>query len=49
MVGEGAGAVVVKRLDTAKQEQDRIYAVIDAISLVQREFQRRSAATDACG
>src|SRR5579883_2526965 len=35
MVGEGAGAVVLKRLDTAKQEQDRIYAVIDAISLVQ--------------
>lgn len=33
--GEGAGAVVLKRLDIAKQEQDRIYAVIDAISLVQ--------------
>ncbi|NEO18230.1 MULTISPECIES: PfaB family protein [unclassified Moorena] len=35
MVGEGAGAVVLKRLDTVKQEQDRIYAVIDAMSLVQ--------------
>ncbi len=35
MVGEGAGAVVLKRLDSAKQAQDRIYAVIDAISLVQ--------------
>jgi PfaB family protein len=34
-VGEGAGAVVLKRLDRAKQNQDRIYAAIDAISLVQ--------------
>ncbi|MGQ4647807.1 PfaB family protein [Lyngbya aestuarii] len=34
-VGEGAGAVVLKRHDTAKQEQHRIYAVIDALSLVQ--------------
>ena len=33
--GEGAGAVILKRLDVAKQQQDRIYAVIDAISLVQ--------------
>ncbi|RKZ66365.1 MAG: 3-hydroxyacyl-[acyl-carrier-protein] dehydratase FabA [Candidatus Parabeggiatoa sp. nov. 3] len=33
MVGEGAGAVVLKRLDTALAAQDRIYAVIDAISL----------------
>ncbi|MBD2729717.1 beta-ketoacyl synthase [Nostoc sp. FACHB-892] len=31
-VGEGAGAVVLKRHDTAKQNGDRIYAVIDAIS-----------------
>ncbi|KAM3100748.1 PfaB family protein [Phormidesmis sp. 146-12] len=35
MVGEGAGAVVVKRLDTA--QDDRVYAVVDAISLVQDE------------
>lgn len=35
LVGEGAGAVVLKRLDTAKQNQDCIYAVIDAISIVQ--------------
>jgi PfaB family protein len=33
MVGEGAGAVVLKRIDTAQAAQDRIYAVIDAISL----------------
>ncbi|NJK53909.1 MAG: type I polyketide synthase, partial [Leptolyngbyaceae cyanobacterium SU_3_3] len=35
MIGEGAGAIVVKRLETAHQNHDRIYAVIDAISLVQ--------------
>ncbi len=34
MVGEGAGAVVLKRVDTAQTAQDRIYAVIDAISLM---------------
>jgi len=56
MVGEGAGAVVVKRLDTAKQEQDRIYAVIDAISLVQEnsnadqlpQMPAAEAVTQAC-
>ncbi|WYL93914.1 MAG: type I polyketide synthase [Gloeotrichia echinulata IR180] len=31
-VGEGAGAVVLKRHDLAKQNGERIYAVIDAIS-----------------
>lgn len=31
-VGEGAGAVVLSRYDIAKQNGDRIYAVIDAIS-----------------
>ncbi|MDM9383690.1 type I polyketide synthase [Chlorogloeopsis sp. ULAP01] len=34
MVGEGAGAVVLKHLDTARQEQKRIYAVINAISFL---------------
>lgn len=34
-VGEGAGAVVLKRHDTAKENGDRIYAVIDAISIGQ--------------
>lgn len=33
MVGEGAGAVVVKSLPTAQQQGDRIYAIIDAIAL----------------
>ncbi|NET06427.1 MAG: beta-ketoacyl synthase [Symploca sp. SIO2B6] len=35
MPGEGAGVVVLKSIDAARQEQNRIYAVIDAISLVQ--------------
>jgi PfaB family protein len=34
MAGEGAGAIVLKRLGLARQDQDRIYAVIDAVSLV---------------
>ncbi|AFZ30066.1 PfaB family protein [Gloeocapsa sp. PCC 7428] len=34
IVGEGAGAVVLKLLDTAIASCDRIYAVIDAISLL---------------
>ncbi|MUH01164.1 PfaB family protein [Scytonema sp. UIC 10036] len=32
IVGEGAGAVVLKRHDTAKKDSDRIYAVVDAIT-----------------
>ncbi|MBO3461044.1 PfaB family protein [Aetokthonos hydrillicola Thurmond2011] len=35
IVGEGAGAVVLKRHETAKKESDRIYSVIDAISFAQ--------------
>lgn len=35
MVGEGAGAVVLKRQDTALQEQQHIYAVLDAISFAE--------------
>lgn len=34
-IGEGAGAVVLKRLDKACQAEDRIYAVIDSVSLIQ--------------
>ncbi|MEH2080621.1 MAG: PfaB family protein [Nostoc sp.] len=34
-VGEGAGAVVLKRYEAAKQENERIYAVIDAVSFAQ--------------
>ena len=30
MIGEGAAAVVLKLYDTAKQDSNRIYAVIDA-------------------
>ena len=36
MVGEGAGAVVLKRHDAAQQHQDKIYAAIDAISFSQQ-------------
>ncbi|MDJ0674808.1 MAG: PfaB family protein [Calothrix sp. MO_167.B42] len=36
MVGEGAGAVVLKRHDTAQQHQDKIYAAIDALSFSQQ-------------
>jgi PfaB family protein len=35
MIGEGAGAVVLKRHDTAQQEQQHIYAVLDAISFAE--------------
>ncbi|MBD1896953.1 PfaB family protein [Coleofasciculus sp. FACHB-129] len=52
MVGEGAGAVILKRHETAKQEQDRIYAVIDAISLIQDNANHQSTSdrilTQAC-
>ncbi|HYW19233.1 MAG TPA: PfaB family protein [Nodularia sp. (in: cyanobacteria)] len=41
MVGEGAGAVVLKRHDTAKQDNQRIYAVLDAVSFAE-------ATNDAC-
>jgi len=34
-VGEGAGAVVLKRHDTALENAERIYAVIDAVSIGQ--------------
>ncbi len=35
LIGEGAGAVVLKRYEDAKQDGDRIYATIDAIGLQQ--------------
>ncbi len=43
LVGEGAGAVVLRRLDSAKQNNDRIYAVIDAMSFVQDNVDSLSA------
>lgn len=36
MVGEGAGAVVLKRHQVAKQDSECIYAVIDAVSFTQK-------------
>jgi PfaB family protein len=46
MVGEGAGTVVLKRLDTAQQEQKRIYAAIDAISFVQKSANSEKVKAD---
>ncbi len=34
-VGEGAGAIVLKRYEAAKEDNERIYAVIDAMSFAQ--------------
>ena len=39
LIGEGAGAVVLKRHEIAKQENQRIYALIDAISFAQQHPQ----------
>jgi PfaB family protein len=36
MVGEGAAAVVLKLGETAQQDSDRIYAVIDALSIIKQ-------------
>ncbi len=56
LVGEGAGAIVLKRLKQAQQDGDRIYAAIDAISFVQGSQQSKNlplppepqAITQAC-
>ncbi|MEO1376449.1 MAG: PfaB family protein [Cyanobacteria bacterium J06635_10] len=52
IVGEGAGAVVLKRHEVAKQENECIYAVIDAISFTQKNATKndlllRLGSTDA--
>ncbi|MBE9050272.1 type I polyketide synthase [Nostocales cyanobacterium LEGE 11386] len=47
MIGEGAGAVVLKLHETATQDSSRIYAVIDALSLVENaKSQVNSIPTD---
>lgn len=48
LVGEGAGALVLKRLNDARQHQDRIYAAIDAIAIVQDSVVEPSAIAQAC-
>ncbi|NDJ20587.1 PfaB family protein [Nostoc sp. B(2019)] len=45
MVGEGAGAVVLKRHETAQENNERIYAVIDAISFGQADSTSIDAGT----
>ncbi len=42
MVGEGSGAVVLKLYDNAKENRDRIYAVVDAVSLLQSNDRDKS-------
>ncbi|QSJ20725.1 type I polyketide synthase [Nostoc sp. UHCC 0702] len=44
-IGEGAGAVVLKHYDTAKENGDRIYAVVDALSFGQVYSSSGDAAT----
>jgi PfaB family protein len=51
-VGEGAGAVVLKRYDTAKKEGERIYAVVDGMSFAHQhstshDLQNRLTTPDA--
>ncbi|MBD2385093.1 PfaB family protein [Cylindrospermum sp. FACHB-282] len=45
MVGEGAGAVVLKRQETALENSERIYAVIDAVNIGQAHSVAADAAT----
>ncbi|MBG1245646.1 PfaB family protein [Nostoc sp. NZL] len=45
IVGEGAAAVVLKLHDTAKRENNRIYATIDALSLVENSKSEIHSAT----
>ncbi len=48
-LGEGAGAVVLERLDRARANQTRIYGVIDAIALVQgTAVPQAQGVTQAC-
>ncbi|BAY04534.1 type I polyketide synthase [Anabaena cylindrica FACHB-243] len=48
LVGEGAAAVVLQLHQTAKENNNCIYAVIDALSVVQNSPHQPQAVTEAC-
>ena len=48
-IGEGSGAVVLKRADQSQTSQDKVYAVIDAIALARDSADPTGAVAAACG
>ncbi|GAB1545025.1 hypothetical protein NUACC21_77010 [Scytonema sp. NUACC21] len=48
MLGEGAGAIVLKRYEKAKQDSDRIYAVIDSVVVTHKASATPSESARQC-